>query len=173
MSKETTPSVPQKMIPLNEAVTERTDSFCQANLSDEYANAARDMTAALSRKRPSPILQGQPKSWACGIVLAVGRVNFLFDPSQEPHLTIAGFCKLFGVSQSTAFAKAAQVEKALKISPLDTRWVLPSKLDNNPLVWAIQIGGFVVDVRMLPREIQEEAFEAGLIPRLPSADDES
>lgn len=173
MSQDTRPSVPQKMLAVYEAVTEWTDSCCQANLSDEYPNLAREMTAALTRKRPSPLLQGQPKSWACGIVLALGRVNFLFDPSQEPHFTVAELCKLFGVSQSAAFAKAKQVEQALKITPLDMRWTLPSKMDDNPLTWLIEVGGIVVDVRMLPREIQEKAFRAGLIPRLPSAGDES
>jgi hypothetical protein len=171
MSEEYRPSVPQKMVPVYESVTEWTDSFCQTNLSEEFAAMAREMTAALARKRPSPLLQGQPKSWACGIVLALGRVNFLFDPSQEPHLTVAQFCKLFGVSQSTAFAKATQVEKALKITPLDMRWTLPSKMDDNPLIWLIEVSGVVVDVRMLPREIQEKAYRAGLIPHLPKADD--
>ena len=172
MSQEYRPSVPQKMLPVYEAVTEWTDSFFQANLSEEYAAMAREMTAALTRKRPSPLLQGQPKSWACGIVLALGRVNFLFDPSQEPHLTVAEFCKLFKVSQSTAFAKAAHVEKALKIFPMDARWTLSSKIDDNLMAWLITINGIVVDVRMLPRNVQEEALKAGLIPRLPSTEDQ-
>ncbi|MFH1114186.1 MAG: DUF6398 domain-containing protein [Pseudomonadota bacterium] len=172
MSKKSRPSIPQKMLSVYEAVTAWTDSFCQANVSDEYASVARDMTAALARKRPSPLLQGQSKSWACGIVLALGRVNFLFDPSQEPHVTVADFCKLFGVSQSTAFAKASQVEKALKICSMDTRWTLPSKMDDNPLAWLIEVNGIVVDVRMLPGDTQEMLFRAGLIPRLPSTEDE-
>lgn len=173
MTKESQPSVPQKMYSLYQAVTGWTDSFCQTNLSNEYASAARDMTAALARKRPSPLLQRQPKSWACGIVLALGRVNFLFDPSQEPHFTVAELCKLFGVSQSAAFAKAKQVQQALKITLLDTRWTLPSRMDDNPLTWLIEVGGIVVDIRMLPREIQEKAFKAGLIRRLPAVGDES
>jgi hypothetical protein len=172
MSQEYRPSVPQKMVPVYEAVTEWTDSFCQANLSDEYASAAREMTASLARKRPSPLLQGQSKSWACGIVLALGRVNFLFDPSEEPHLPVAEFCKLFGVNQSTAFDKAAQVEKALKIFPMDARWTLSSKIDDNLMAWLITINGIVVDVRMLPRDVQEEALKAGLIPRLPSTEEQ-
>ncbi len=172
MTKESRPSVPKKMLPVYESVTEWTDSFCQTNLSEEYAGVARDMTAAMARKRPSPLLQGQTKSWACDILLAVGRVNFLFDPSQEPHLTVAEFCKRFGVSQSTAFAKAAQIEKALKMSPMDTKWILPSKLDDHPLAWLVEVDGIVADVRMLPREFQELILRAGLIPRLPSTDDE-
>jgi hypothetical protein len=33
----------------------------------------------LCRKRQSPLGLGQPKSWACGIVYVLGRVNFLDD----------------------------------------------------------------------------------------------
>lgn len=172
MPTQTRPSVPKKMLPVYEAVTEWSDSFCAANLSDEYVEMAREMAAALARKRPSPLLQGQPKNWACGIVLTLGRINWLFDHDQERHFTVAEFCKLFGVSQSTASAKAVQVERALKIGMMDTRWTLPSKLDDNPMAWLIEVNGIVVDVRMLPRELQEKLFNAGMIPRLPSADDE-
>jgi Domain of unknown function (DUF6398) len=42
---------------------------------------SRAMAAALCRKRQNPLRLGQPKSWACGIVYVLGRVNFLDDPS--------------------------------------------------------------------------------------------
>ena len=160
--------VPKKMQPVYEAVTEWTESFCKATLSDEYATLAYEMAAALSRKRPSPLLQGSAKTWASGIVLALGRVNFLFDPERKPHLTVARFCDLFGVSQSAAFAKARKVEHALKIIPMDPKWTLPSQLEDNPFARFLAVNGVVVDVRMLPKEIQEKAFRAGLIPYVPS-----
>ncbi|MDZ8257440.1 DUF6398 domain-containing protein [Nostoc sp. ChiQUE01b] len=40
------------------------------------------------RKRPSPLATGQAKSWACGIVHALGMVNFLYDSSQTPPKTM-------------------------------------------------------------------------------------
>lgn len=159
--------VPKKIQPAYDAVTECTESFCKANLPDEYATLAGEMAVALSRKRPSPLLQGRAKTWACGIVLALGRVNFLFDPERKPHLTVARFCDLFGVSESAAFVKAKQAEQALKIIPMDPRWTLPSQLEDNPFAWFLAVNGVVVDVRMLPKEIQEKAFRAGLIPYVP------
>jgi hypothetical protein len=51
----------------------------------------------------------------------------------------------------------------------DPRWCLPSKLADNPLVWMIQVNGVLVDVRMMPREVQEEAYRIGLIPFVPPA----
>jgi hypothetical protein len=44
---------------------------------------------------------------------------------------------------------------------------LPSRLEDNPLAWMVMVNGFIVDVRDMPREVQEEAFRKGLIPYLP------
>ena len=46
---------------------------------------------------------------------------------------------------------------------------LPSRLADNPLVWMVEVNGFVVDVRMIPRDVQEEAHRLGLIPFVPSS----
>jgi len=51
---------------------------------------------------------------------------------------------------------------------LDPNWCLPSMLDDNPLAWMITLNGFVMDVRTLPREIQEVAYQKGLIPYIPA-----
>jgi hypothetical protein len=41
---------------------------------------------------------------------------------------------------------------------------LQSLLDANPLVWMAEINGLIVDLRQMPREIQEVAFHKGMIP---------
>lgn len=46
-------------------------------------------------------------------------------------------------------------------------WCLPSTLEENPLAWLIEVNGLVVDARMMPKEIQEEAYLLGLIPYVP------
>jgi hypothetical protein len=56
------------------------------------------MAAALSRERSSPLESGRPRSWAAGIVYALGRVNFLSDKSREPYMTMSEPCKKIGVS---------------------------------------------------------------------------
>jgi len=37
----------------------------------------------------------------------------------------------------------------------------------NPLAWLIMVDGFVIDARHAPLEIQQLAFEKGLIPYIP------
>ena len=50
---------------------------------------------------------------------------------------------------------------------MDPEWSLRIRVDQNPMVWMIQVNGFMVDARSLKREIQEEALRKGLIPYIP------
>ena len=126
------------------------------------------MAAALCRKRPSPLASGQPRTWACGILHTLGQINFLSDPSFKPHMTMAEMCAAFGVSQSTASAKAAVIRRLLNPNRFDPNWSLRSLIDQNPLAWMLEINGILMDVRRAPREIQELALAQGLIPHLPN-----
>jgi hypothetical protein len=56
----------------------------------------------------------------------------------------------------------------LKIRTFDTKWTLPSRMDENPTVWMLEVNGFLMDIRNAPRELQEAAFAKGLIPYVPS-----
>lgn len=145
-----------------------TDSFCRRHLNDEYEALCRRMAGILARKRPSPLIRGKPEAWAAGIVRAVGWVNFLGDPSQTPHMKTAAIDQGFGISEATGHAKSKAIRDLLHLHPLDTEWTLPSKIEQNPLAWIIQVNGLPVDARRMPREIQEEAYRKGLIPYLPS-----
>ena len=94
-------------------------------------------------------------------------VNFLFDASQTPHVSSSQIASHFGLSSSTMQAKSKQIRDLLGMYQMDPDWTLPSKIDDNLLVWMIQVNGFVIDARHAPREIQEEAFRKGLIPYIP------
>ena len=47
--------VPQKIQARFEAITTLTDAVCYEHLDEEYADMSRQLTAALARKRPSPL----------------------------------------------------------------------------------------------------------------------
>jgi hypothetical protein len=161
--------VPNPMQAKFEAITALTDAFCEKHLNDEYAQLARQATATLCRKRPSPLATGREATWACGIVYALGFVNFLFDKSQDPCLNATELCEGFGVSKSSGYAKSKTVRDLLHMSQFDPNWCLPSMMDDNPLVWMINVDGYIVDARHLPRHIQEVAYQKGLIPYIPDA----
>ena len=128
----------------------------------------RKLAEKLARKRPSPLLSGSPNTWASGIVRAIGGVNFLHDRSQTPHMRSTDIDHYFGISPSSGAAKLAAIRKMLKMHQLDPNWTLPSRLEDNPMVWMLQVNGFMMDVRQAPREVQEIAFNKGLIPYIPA-----
>ena len=78
-------------------------------LDKEYVQLSRELTAALCRKRPSPLERGKATVWACGIIYALGMVNFLFDSSQTPHLAVSQIWEYFKLSSSTMKAKSKQI----------------------------------------------------------------
>jgi uncharacterized protein DUF6398 len=160
-------SVPKTMQPTYDAVVGLTDAVCNQHLNDEYRDLARAMTAALCRKRPSPLASGRPRTWACGIVYVLGRVNFLTDRSFEPYMTTAELCAAFGVGESTAHAKSRVIYDVLDPSQLEPTWMLPSLWVEHPLAWIAEVKGFLIDLRTVPREVQEIAFAKGMIPYVP------
>jgi Domain of unknown function (DUF6398) len=144
------------------------DQFCQEHLNEEYAVLCRKMAEKLARKRPSPLLHGSPNAWASGIVRAVGGANFLHDKSQTPYMRSTDIDHYLGTSSSSGAAKLAAIRKMLKVHQLDPTWTLPSRLDDNPMVWMLRVNGFMMDIRHAPREAQEVAFNKGLIPYIPA-----
>jgi hypothetical protein len=83
-------------------------------------------------------------------------------------MTMAEVCTAFGVGQSTTSAKAKVISDALHTNRMDPTWMLKSFVDQNPLVWAAEVNGLLVDVRDMPREVQVIAYEKGMIPYIPA-----
>ena len=101
---------------------------------------------------------------------ALGYVNVLFFKTQDPHVSAADLCAAFGVAKSTGGSKSKTVRDALKMAQMDANWYRPSKLDENRSAWRIMVDGWACDVRMLPPELQELAYDKGLIPHVPGSE---
>ena len=141
-----------------------TDAVCHEHLDDEYGELCRELVARIARKRPSPLERGAVRIWAAGAIYAVGRVNFLFDRSHQPHLSADQLAECLGVVKTTMANKAALINKALDLGVFEPDLTRQSMLEQHPLAWLVEVDGFVVDARMLPPELQDEARRRGLIP---------
>jgi Domain of unknown function (DUF6398) len=144
-----------------------TDQVCTEQLDAEYAELCRKLITALARKRPSPLEQGQPRTWAGAVLYAVGWVNFLTDPSQRPHMTTEQLSKACGVGKSTLAAKFKVIRDTLRLRPMDPRYTRRELLAENPLARMVKIDGVIVDARSLPEDLQNELKRQGIIPDLP------
>jgi Domain of unknown function (DUF6398) len=167
--RSTSLNVPKEMQTRFNEITHLTNTFSQQDLNEEYAQLCRELTATLCRKRPSPLVRGKAETWACGIVHALGMVNFLFDSSQTTHIAASQIWEYFGLSSSTMQAKSKQIRDLMGMYPMDPDWSTPSMVDRNPLIWMLEVNGLIIDMRQAPREIQEAAFRQGLIPYIPDA----
>ncbi|MDF2686639.1 MAG: hypothetical protein K0S55_1821 [Clostridia bacterium] len=145
--------------------------FCDEKLNEDYKQLTLKLLEKLCRKRPSPLLKGRAATWASGIIYVIGANNFIFDKSQEIHMSAAELAEWFELSASTTKNKALEIRNMIDISPLDYEWMLPHIIDENPAVWMVMVNGFIVDIRTMPQEAQQQAFDMGLIPYVPQKKD--
>ena len=164
-------SVPTAMRSRYDEIVAVTDAFCDEHLNAEYAQLCRQMAATLARKRPSPLQTGRVNTWAAGIVHALGTVNFVFDKTQEPHISAGDLAEAFGLAKNTINGKSKKIRDLLKVGLMDPNWTLPSRMDDNMMAWMVSVNGLIMDARHLSREMQEEAYRKGLIPYVPDKRD--
>jgi len=172
MSHQKNLKIPKYLRPRYIEIVGFTDAFCKAHLNEEFAALCRKMTTKLLLERPSPLERGQTRDWAGAILYTIGRINFLFNKSEEPYMSARELCQLVGVSQSKASTMATEIMRMFSLIQMHPEWTLPSLIDRNPLVWMISIDGFHIDARYAPRYFQEKAYRLGLIPYIPGEQEE-
>jgi Domain of unknown function (DUF6398) len=143
-----------------------TDEVCSEWLDAEYGRLARRLVARLARKRPSPLVRGEPRIWAAGVLYVLAQVNFLFDRAQSPHMTAAELAVAVGAKQTSMANKAAMINRLLDIGVYEPELTRIAMLEQHPMAWIVEVNGFLVDARQLPDELREEARRRGLIPDL-------
>ena len=172
MNKDIRIDIPEEFQEVLTEIVELTDAFCKEYLNEDYRQLCEEMAIELC-EAGLPINKGQPVSWASAIVHAVGFINFLHDPSREPCMTTTELAAGFGVSVGTMMAKSKIIRDELDLIQLDPDWCTPAMLKDNPLVWMLEVNGFIMDIRLAPRQVQQEAYRLGLIPFIPADEQES
>ena len=161
-------SIPIQMRPICGELAEMISDYCGRFLSEDYRALCLRLLEKLCRKRPSPLLKGRRNTWAAGIIYTIAANNLIFDKSMPIHRTADELSRPFGLAPATASARAAEIRKLVRMSPLDAQWLLPELIEDSPALWMISWNGFIVDARDLPPEIQREAAGMGLIPGAPA-----
>jgi hypothetical protein len=163
--------LPKRIKPCADLILDFTDQFCARHLDGEYAALCRNLVAKLARKRPSPLLRGDLLIWAAAVIYTVGGLNFLFDHTQQPHLSTDDLSTLTGVPRSTMANKAKVIRDIFKINPFSFEFQRQELVERNPAAWLLLVNGVLVDARAMPPDIQDEARRRGLIPDLPPSDE--
>ena len=156
--------VPVAVRPAVAAIVAGTDAYCGRHLDREYGDLCRRVVGRLGRKRPSPLVRGDARIWAAGVIYTVGSLNFLFDRSQTPYRRADDLAAELGVAKSTMANKAARIRTLLGLGWFDSELMRRSLLEQHPLAWLVEVNGVIVDARCLPDDVQAEARRSGLIP---------
>ena len=94
-----------------------------ADFSKEHLASAPDVVGyieklwdLIGRKRSYVITGGTKEVWASAVVYVIARLNFLFDKASPNYLTADTICGHFATKKGTVSARAAEIEKACRIS---------------------------------------------------------
>jgi hypothetical protein len=161
---EQSPTIPKEMKDKFQALTELSDDFCKKYLNEDYAILARRAFLHLCNEKQNSVARGRADIWVCAVLYALGQNNFLGDKATAPYMSMEDLCKKCGVSQSTAMNKSRLVRDTLEMDFFNAEWMLPDIIEDSIQFWLVPVNGLLVDARNLPRDMQETAFEQGLIP---------
>jgi len=150
----------QKIEEQKQKILELLREFCVKKLDKEYLELAERLTQKLGRKRNVPFVTGQPAIWAAAIIHALGTINFLFDKSSEPNVSIDDINIFFGTSKSTTGKKSKQIRDMLKLDRWDNEFLTAKMQDINPFANLVIVDGFIVPLDTLPEQYQQAVRQA-------------
>ena len=139
---------------------ELTEAFCTQKLDDEYFQLSEKLIKKLGRKRNVPFESGKIEIWAASIIHALGLINFLFDKSGEPFVTVNEINDFFGTKQSTVTGKSKQIRDLLKLSYFDKDFSTGEMTNNNPINNMVMVDGFIVPLDSIPEDMQRMVKQA-------------
>ena len=134
--------------------------FCTKKLDDEYISLTERIVAKLGRKRNTPFATGQPEAWAAAIIHALGTINFLFDKSSKPYISIDEINEFYQTNKSTTGNKSKQIRELLKLERWDPEFSTNRMKDSNPFNNLVMVDGLIVPLNTLPDEYQQMVQQA-------------
>ena len=139
--------------------------FCAKKLNEEYLDLSERLVQKLGRKRSQPLATGQIEIWAASIIHALGTINFLFDRSAEPYVSIDEINNYFGTNKTTSGSKSKQIRELLKLDRWDKEFSTKRMSNSIPFANLVMVNEFIVPVDALPEQHQiavRQAKEAGI-----------
>ncbi|MFH1127291.1 MAG: DUF6398 domain-containing protein [archaeon] len=132
-----------------------TTEFSDKHLDAEYKELCEKLIMKMARKRNVPFRYGKPEIWAAAVIHAVGNINFLFDKSFKPYISAEDLCDYFGASTSAVTGKSKSIRDMFRMGYWDRDFSTRRMKEKDPYANMVSINGLIVDIRMLPPELQE------------------
>ncbi|TVQ23620.1 MAG: hypothetical protein EA367_02265 [Leptolyngbya sp. DLM2.Bin15] len=163
-------SIPEHVQDTYAAIAHVLEIVCRESLDPGLADWGKAIAAALCCQADDLVIRGQTNVWACGILHAIAKVNGWLDPDHPRYLSPSALYIACGASASATHRRSKQICDRLHLAE-DAQWQIPIP---PPVVnWMVSVNGLAVDAHLLPRSLQEQAVQQGLIPSLPPSDREA
>lgn len=137
-----------------------TKAFCSEKLNDEYSQLCEKLIKKMGQEKNVPFQRGKLEIWAAAVIHAIGSINFLFDKSFEPYVTVKEINDYFGTKNSTVSSKAREIREMFRLQYYDSEFSTQSMTDSNPFNDLVMVDGFIVPLDMLPENLQQEVRAA-------------
>jgi len=137
----------EKIIEKQQEIIQLAKSFCSEKINEEYAALAEKMICKLGRKRNVPFVAGQTTIWAAAVIHALGTINFLFDKSAKPYVSVDEINDFFGTKKSTTSNKSKEIRDLLKLGYWDKEFSTERMADNNPFANFVMVNGFITSIK--------------------------
>ncbi len=134
--------------------------FCDEKLDEEYFDISERVLQKLGRKKAVPFQTGKIETWAAGIIHAVGTINFLFDKTSEPYVSVNEIGTFFGVATSTVSGKSKEIRDMLKMDRWDKEFSTKRMNESNPFTSWVTVDGLIVPIDGLPEPYKTIALQA-------------
>lgn len=124
--------------------------FCKQKLDDDYFELSERLLNKLGRKRDVPFMSGRIEIWAAAVIHALGSINFLFDKSFEPYVTVDEINVFFSTNKSSTGTKSKFIRDLLNLGYFDEEFSTAHIKQNNPFERLTMVNGFIIPKDSLP-----------------------
>lgn len=142
-----------------EKLIEITSAFCAQKLDDDYFHLCEKLVKKLGRKRDVPFQRGKIEIWAAAVIHAIGSINFLFDKSFEPYVTVDQISEHFGTKNSTVSNKSREIRNMLKMGHFNPEFSTQKMKESNPFNQMVLVDGLFTHIDTLPEDLQQMVRE--------------
>ena len=102
--------IKEKQEELKRMISEFSDEY----LNNEYKSLNLKLLNKLIENNVS-FNRGRVENWACGIIFAIGQLNFLFERSIMPYVSHNRVCGYFETRKETAWIKSRDIRRLLNL----------------------------------------------------------
>lgn len=150
----------QQLQEKQQQILELVRQFCVQKLNEEYFELAERLTVKLGRKKNVPFATGRTEIWAVAIIHALGTINFLFDKSFAPYVSVEDLNNYFKTNKSTTGNKSKEIRNLLKLNMSNNEFLTQHMQDSNPFNQLVMVDNLIVPINTLPAEYQEMLRQA-------------